>query len=206
MSTRARQRFRVGLTGGIASGKSFVADLFAEQGVPVIDTDLLARDVVAPGEPALAEIEAEFGGQILTAEGHLDRRALRDLVFADANHRRRLEAIVHPRIRRETEAAADRADGPYQLLVVPLLVETGFADLTDRVLVVDCPETLQRKRLMARDNEDPLQVERILGAQAPRQVRLDAADDIIDNGGSAAATRRQVENLHQQYLALAESA
>jgi len=194
---------RIGLTGGIASGKSLVADVFAGFGIPVIDTDEIAREVVEPGRPALQEIRRAFGDDFLGPDGTLDRRRMRQLIFVDESRRADLEAIVHPRIRHETVVRAGQAGGPYQVLVVPLLVETGFGDLTDRVLVVDCPEALQKARLLARDAEDPAQVERILAAQISRAERLAAADDVIDNSGTVAATRAQIEALHEKYLTIA---
>ena len=203
MANKADKRLRIGLTGGIASGKTATAGLFAELGVPVIDTDEISRQVVERGQPALAEIVAEFGPGILTADGDLDRSAMRELVFADEKRRHRLETILHPRISRRTTKIAARAGGPYQVLVVPLLLETGFRALVDRVLVVDCPESLQRERLLARDGGDPGQVDRIMSAQLSRSERLDAADDVIDNSGSLAETRAQAEALHRQYLGLA---
>jgi dephospho-CoA kinase len=203
--TRDPAGFRVGLTGGIASGKSLVADEFAALGVPVIDTDIVARQVVEPGEPALAQIAERFGSDVLTADGRLDRRRLRDHVFADAAERKALEAILHPVIRERSLAAAADADGPYQLLVVPLLIETDFRRLVDRILVVDCPESLQLERLLARDGEDPQQARRMMDAQIPRANRLAAADDVIDNSSSRAATRRQVAALHTRYLELARA-
>lgn len=196
--------FRVGLTGGIASGKTAVSDTFAELGVPVIDTDRIAREVVAPGRPALEEIEATFGPEILQPDGTLDRRALRALVFADPSQRQALEAIVHPRIREATLARMRTAGGPYQIIVVPLLVESGFAALVDRVLVVDCPPELQRARLVARDEETVDTAESIMRSQADREARLAAADDVIDNSGTLAETREQVRRLHERYLSLAE--
>jgi len=200
MASTPRKVLRIGLTGGIASGKTFVADMIAELGVPIIDTDEIARQVVARGQPALAEIVAEFGTGILTQNGELDRNSLRRTVFEDESRRRRLEAIVHPRIRELTLQASKAAIGPYQVLVVPLLVETGFQQLVDRILVVDCPESTQRERLLARDNETPEQVKRMMDAQLSRARRLEAADDVIDNSGTPDATRRQVEALHQKYL------
>lgn len=193
---------RIGLTGGIASGKTLVADCFADLGVPVIDTDQVARDVVEPGQVALQDIQQAFGDEILTRDGRLDRRRMRQLVFEDADRRAELEAILHPRIRRETAARADAAQGPYVIIVVPLLVETGFDDLIDRVVVVDCPTDMQRERLLARDAENPAQVERMLAAQATREARLAAADDIVDNSGHIDATRDQVRRLHDKYLSL----
>lgn len=204
MGRESNKIFRVGLTGGIASGKTLVAAMFAELGVPVIDTDQVARDVVAPGQPALREIRTHFGPDIILPSGELDRRRLRRLVFEEESRREVLEAILHPSIRRETLERARRAGGPYQILVVPLLVETGFAEMTDRVLVVDCPVDLQRSRLAARDIETPEQIERILAVQASREDRLAAADDVVDNSGDIAATRAQVEALHARYLSLAK--
>jgi len=195
--------FRVGLTGGIASGKSLVADEFAALGVPVIDTDILARQVVEPGEPALAQIVERFGPDMLKVDGRLDRRRLREHVFTNPAEREALEAILHPVIRERSLAAADESTGPYQLLVVPLLAETDFHRLVDRVLVVDCPESVQLERLLARDGEDRRQAARMIDAQLPREQRLAVADDVIDNSGSRATTRRQVARLHAHYLELA---
>ena len=193
---------RIGLTGGIASGKTLVADIFAELGIPIIDTDEIARQVVAQGQPALTEIVAEFGAGVLSPGGDLDRTSLRRIVFQNRSQRRRLEAIVHPRIREMTLQAAEVAGGPYQVLVVPLLIETGFQQLVDRILVVDCPESTQRARLLARDNETPEQVDFMMGAQLGRAQRLEAAHDVIDNSGTPHATRGQVETLHQKYLGI----
>jgi len=197
------RELRIGLTGGIASGKSIVARMFAEQGVPVIDTDIVARQVVEPGQPGLDAVIDRFGTDLLTRDGHLDRRRLRNLVFDDADQRHALEVIMHPLIRARTIELADQAGGPYQMLVVPLLVETGFSDLIDRVLVIDCPENLQRTRLLARDDETPERVNQILAAQAGRQERLAVADDVVDNTGSLEQTRARVAELHAQYLGLA---
>jgi dephospho-CoA kinase len=197
---------RVGLTGGIASGKSTIAGFFADLGVPVIDTDEIARVVVEPGQPALEEISAEFGPEVLDPAGRLNRRELRTRIFADPAQRHRLEAILHPRIREETLARSAAADGPYQILVVPLLLETGFDALADRILVVDCPESVQRHRLEARDNNDPALAMQMIEAQIDRSRRLEAADDVIDNSGPLTDARDRVESLHQQYLALASVA
>lgn len=191
---------RIGLTGGIASGKSTVADMFAALGVPVIDTDVIAREIVAPGEPALEEIVAAFGADLLGPDGSLDRRALRARVFADPADRHRLEGILHPRIRNRTLELAAAAGGPYQVIVVPLLVESGFDRQVDEVVVVDCPEAEQRRRLMTRDGETAQQVGRMLAAQVGRAARIAAADTVIDNSGDLSATRAQVQALHQRYL------
>lgn len=197
---------RIGLTGGIASGKSVVADLFADRGAPVLDTDLIARDVVAPGEPALAEIAAVFGETLLQPDGSLDRRRLRERVFAHPADRRRLEAILHPRIRAELERRSALAGGPYQLLVIPLLVEGAGQTRLDRVLVVDCPEEVQLARLRARDGETEAGARAILAAQADRATRLAAADDVIVNDGSREALATAVEQLDARYRQLASSA
>ena len=181
----------IGLTGGIASGKSTVAELFAELGATVIDTDIIARDVVMPGQPALTEIRDAFGEAMIEADGSLDRAAMRRLVFADAEARRRLEAIVHPRIQDETYRLSSRASGEYQLIVVPLLVKSPLRSFVDRILVVDCDEDTQIARLLARDAESEDQARRILAAQASREERLAIADDVVNNGGDLASTRAQ---------------
>jgi dephospho-CoA kinase len=194
---------RIGLTGGIASGKTEVANAFARRGVPVIDTDRIARDVVEPGTPALAAVVAAFGTGMLTADGRLDRRRLRERVFADAACRRRLEAILHPEIRRAMETEAAAVTAPYAVIAIPLLVETGQQADVDRVLVVDCPPELQRARLMSRDHETAERAAAMLAAQGPRSARLAIADDRIDNTGSLADLDDAVERLHRRYLALA---
>jgi dephospho-CoA kinase len=191
---------RIGLTGGIASGKSTVSNLFAAHGVPVLDADLIAREVIAPGSALLAQLFAHFGPDIRDADGKLDRAALRRLVFADANRRRELETLMHPAIRARMEQLALQADGPYQLHVVPLLVESGAAGRYQRILVVDCPEGLQWQRLRARDGLSEAQARAMLAAQASRAARLQAADDVIVNDGSLAALAPQVEALHGRYL------
>ena len=200
--TRQRQPLRVGLTGGIASGKSTVADRFAELGASVIDTDVIAREVVGPGQPALDEIRTAFGPDVIGADGSLDRRALRRVVFADAAQRRALEAIVHPRIRAETLRQAEAADGPYQLIVVPLLAESPLLQAVDRVLVVDCSETTQIARLMQRDTESEDHARQMLAAQSSRATRLSVADDIISNDGNLEDTLQQVDRLDAVYRSL----
>ena len=195
--------FRVALTGGIASGKSTVADMFAELGVAVIDTDLIAREVVQVGQPALREIRERFGSEVIDAAGNLDRRALRNIVFADEQARLDLEAILHPRIGAETRRRADDAPGPYQIIVVPLLVGSPLLGFVDRVLVVDCDEDLQVQRLLARDTETVEQARRILAAQASREARLAIADDVIDNDHGLDETRQQVRKLHKRFRRMA---
>jgi dephospho-CoA kinase len=198
--------FTVGLTGGIGSGKSTVADCFAALGVPVIDTDVLARDLTAPGGAALDAIRAAFGSTVMQADGSLDRAALRRRVFADAGARRQLEAILHPRIRQEVELKLAALAGSYAFVVIPLLVETGgYRDLLNRVLVVDCPEELQIARVVARSGLTPDEVKAILAAQASRAERLAAADDVIVNAASPDSLPSQVATLHQHYQLLASA-
>ncbi|MEO1750899.1 dephospho-CoA kinase [Thiofaba sp. EF100] len=199
----------VGLTGGVASGKSTVASLFASDGVPVIDTDLIARELVTPGQPALAEIAARFGPDALSTDGTLNRPWLRQRIFADEAARKVLESILHPRIRAEVQRRLEalRLQTPppaYALVVIPLLVETGAYDaLLDRVLVVDLPEDLQLQRLMTRDGvEEPL-ARAMLAAQASREARLARADDVINNRGAPDDLMEQVERLHRLYAGLA---
>jgi len=193
------------MTGGIASGKSLVADLFAELGVPVIDTDVIAREVVAPGQPALDEIASRFGAQMISADGRLDRAAMRETVFASEADRLALEAILHPRIGAETERQADAAGGTYQLIVVPLLVGSQLRQFVDRVLVVDCEEDTQIERLLTRDEESVDRARRIIAAQASREDRLEIADDVINNDHSVEHVRDQVVDLDRLYRLLAAS-
>lgn len=194
---------RIGLTGGIASGKSTVADMFAGLGATIIDTDVIAREVVQPGEPALSAIRHEFGDDVFDAKGALDRGAMRRIVFADDDARERLEAILHPVIRERTEAQSAAAGGEYQVIVVPLLVGSPLADAVDRIVVVDCDESAQIRRLVARDAESEGQARRMLAAQASREQRLAIADDVVQNDGELTATLAQVEKLHRTYQALA---
>lgn len=193
----------VGLTGGIGSGKTAVSDRFARLGVPVVDTDRLARELVEPGQPALAEIVVAFGEDCLDAEGRLRRDHLREQVFANLVGRRRLEAILHPRIRALARERIAALTAPYGLVVIPLLIETGMMDLVDRVLVVDAPETEQIRRIQTRDGLDEAQARRMLAAQATREHRLALADDIMENRDDLVALDLQVAKLHQHYCALA---
>jgi dephospho-CoA kinase len=197
---------RIGLTGGIASGKSTVADLFAARGAIVLDTDVIAREVVEPGRPALGSLVRALGDGILGKDGRLDRAELRRRLFEDAALRREVESILHPAIIAELERRALAAGGPYQVFVIPLLVENRFMSIVDRVLVVDCPEEEQLRRLMARDGETREAAERMLAAQATREQRLAAADDVIDNGGEAADLPAQVAALDAKYRQLAANA
>lgn len=192
----------IGLTGGIASGKTTVAELFAAHGIPQVDADVSAREVVAAGSPGLAAVVEAFGPSILTATGELDRRALRQRVFADPAERKRLEGILHPLIGQHLRASLAALSGPYALLIAPLLLEGQLSRTVDRVLVVDVPEELQIQRVMQRDGSNREEAEAILQAQMPRQERLARADDIISNDGDRSALERQVEDLHRYYLQL----
>ncbi|NIR30730.1 MAG: dephospho-CoA kinase [Gammaproteobacteria bacterium] len=204
-SRRNRPRLVVGLTGGIGSGKSSVAGQFARLGVSVIDADVVARDVVAPGQPALSDIADAFGHDLLTPEGALDRRCLRERVFREPRMRRRLEAILHPRIRDGMLRKLQTVDAPYCVLCIPLLLETEQRDLVDRVLVVDAPPELQVERTRARDGSSRETVEHIMQAQLGREERLAAADDVIENDGTLEQLRARVKALHERYLDMAES-
>lgn len=195
--------YRVVLTGGIASGKTAVANEFAQLGIDVIDTDQLSRDVVAPGTHGLSLISKEFGPDVIDRDGTLDRRKLRQLVFADTEKRRRLEAIVHPAVREELRRRSLIAKSAYQVHAIPLFVEGGAKGEYDRVLVVDCPENLQIQRVMQRDQVDEAQARQVLAAQATRQQRLAIADDVIVNDANLESLRAKVRTLHECYLALA---
>jgi dephospho-CoA kinase len=195
---------RIGLTGGIASGKSAVSTCFETLGVPVIDTDALAREAVAPGSDGLAAVVARFGRSLLLPDGTLNRRALRAIVFADTTARVDLEAIVHPRVHRLLAERIAGIEAPYCVLAIPLLIEGGRIPV-DRVLVVDCPREVQLARLLARDGETLAGAEAILAAQATREARLARADDIIDNTGSLESLKSRVRELHGRYLRLAEA-
>lgn len=197
--------FRVALTGGIASGKSTVAEMFADLGIAIIDTDIIAREVVEPGQPALEDIRRRFGDAVIDGEGNLDRRALRKLIFSDDNAREDLESILHPRIGAATRRQADAAPGPYQIIVVPLLVGSPLRQFVDRVLVVDCDENLQIDRLLARDAETVDQARRILAAQSSREERLSIADFVIDNDRDLEQTREQVQDLDETFRGLANT-
>ncbi len=198
------RRFMVGLTGGIGSGKSLVANMFADRGASVVDTDLIAHSLTGPGGAAMPDILAEFGAQMADSRGAMDRARMRDLVFREPAAKRRLEAILHPMIRDATLAAAADATGSYVILAIPLLVESGaWKQRVNRVLVVDCPEEVQVARVMARNGLAEDQVRAIMATQVPRLERLAAADDVIDNGGRIEALTPQVDRLHgfyQQYL------
>ena len=195
----------IGLTGGIASGKSAVASEFARLGVPVIDLDVLARALVEPGQPALADIVTRFGKGILAPDGTLDRRQLRERIFNHPADKQALEAILHPAIRAEQQKLASQLGGPYQIHVVPLLVENQSQGLYGRILVVDCNRTTQLARLVKRDGITPELAEQILAAQAGRDERMKIADDVLDNNGSVRELPEKIALLHRHYLQLANA-
>lgn len=195
--------FVVGLTGGIGSGKSTVADLFVEQGATLVDTDAIAHELTAVGGAAMPALIAEFGAEAATAEGAMDRAAVRRLVFADPSARIRLEGILHPLIRQLSAERCRAANSPYVVLAVPLLVESGtYRERCDRILVVDCPESLQIERVMARNGMPVDEVKAIMAAQATRQQRLDVANDVVVNDADQAKLHAQVDALHRKYLML----
>jgi len=179
--------------------------MFAGLGAIVIDTDLIAREVVMPGQGALTEIRDAFGDELIRDDGTLDRAAMRQLIFSDDALRLKLEAIVHPRIREETVRQANATNGPYQIIVIPLLAESPLRRFVDRIVVVDCDEDTQIRRLLSRDTESEDQARRILAAQASRSERLAIADDVIRSDGALDATSEQVAALHHSYLALQRS-
>jgi dephospho-CoA kinase len=196
-------RLRIGLTGGIASGKSTVEQRFIELGVPVVNADDSSRAVVERGRPGLAAVVARFGAGLLTPQGDLDRRALRSLIFGDSARRRELEAILHPLIRDDMNRRSAEATGPYVILSIPLLVESNARDRWDRILVVDADESMQLARLMSRDAVSEVEARATLAAQASRAERLAAADDVLENFGTVADLRQAVDRLHRRYLELA---
>lgn len=193
----------IGLTGGIGSGKSTVAQHFESLGVPIIDADHITRQLVEPDQPALAEISRHFGPDVLSPDGRLDRARLRRRVFADPRQRHALEAILHPRARTKIQHHLAALDAPYAILSAPLLIESGWTGLVDRILVVDCPRALQIQRTRQRDGLPVAQIEAITNSQADRDTRLATADDIIHNNGDPAGLPPQVETLHRHYLQLA---
>ena len=196
----------VGLTGGIGSGKTAVSDCFQDLGVTVVDADVVARQVVEPGTPALEKIADRFGSHIVQDDGSLDRAQLRTIVFAEPEQRQWLEQLTHPLIRSGIKSGLENATSAYAILVSPLLVESGQSELTQRILVVDVPESLQLQRTMQRDNNSAEQVQAIMAAQADRQQRLNYADDVLLNDGSLQQLQSKVDELHQRYLRLAEEA
>ena len=200
------RRLVIGLTGGIGSGKSTAADLFAARGATLVDTDLIAHALTGPEGAAMPAIRAAFGDGVIAADGRLDRAAMRARAFGDPGERKRLESILHPMIRAESERQVREAQGLYTILVVPLLVESGrWRERVHRLLVIDCPAEVQIARVMTRSRLSREQVEAILDAQASREARRAAADDLVDNGGPESALAAQVDALAEVYRALAQA-
>lgn len=195
-------KFVVGLTGGIGSGKTTVANLFAAEGITLVDADIVAREVVAPGSTGLEAIVTHFGAEILTPEGELDRAKLRQRIFSHPDEREWLNQLLHPMIRQEMLAQVEKATSAYVIMVVPLLFENGLDRLVNRTLVVDISPELQINRTVKRDNVDTSQVNNIISSQCSRSEKLARADDIIDNQGEISTLKREVLALHQRYLQL----
>ncbi len=197
----------IGVTGGIGSGKSTVAEFLGAQGAAVVDTDRIAHDLTAPGGAAISTIDTEFGAEFITQQGAMDRVRMRQLVFSDNSAKSKLEQILHPLIRQQVEQQLQQAQGCYTLLLVPLLVETGaYRQLLDRTLVVDLPEQLQISRTMARSGLSEAEVKAIMARQASRSERLQAADDVVSNDTDLKSLQQQLVALHQRYVALTETA
>ena len=199
-----RRPLVVGLTGGIGSGKSSVSAVFESLGVPVIDADQLAHQLVAPGQAALDEIRDSFGQRCITPDGHLDRAFIRQRVFSNPDEKQKLESILHPRIRNSIVAWIAGLESPYCLVVIPLLLETGQTDLVDRVLVVDTPANLQLTRVAARDGLSHNAILAIMDSQTDRETRLAAADDVIENSGDIESLESRVRKLHSYYLEISD--
>lgn len=196
---------KVGLTGGIGCGKSIVCHYFQELGATVIDTDIIARELVEPQMPACQLIGKQFGQQVLNKDGSINRSLLREVIFSDEDKRKQLESILHPLIRDELNRQIGQLHAPYVIIAIPLLVEKGWQQLLDRVLVVDCRVDLQRERALQRDGGEAETIDRIIASQATREERLKAADDVIENNSSLQALHAQVTQLHEQYLQLSAS-
>ena len=204
MIPSGRPRLVVALTGGIGSGKTTVSQHLAELGAAVIDTDLIAHALTAPGGAAMAAIATAFGPGAIAADGSLDRVAMRRMIFNDARARHRLEAILHPLIRARMDEQLAQVQAPYAVLAIPLLFETGWTDVADRILVVDLPESLQIARVMARGDLSAEEVRPILASQARRETRRQGADDLIDNSGNLEDLMARTTDLHRRYLRLAQ--
>ena len=195
-----KRLLRIGLTGGIGSGKTTVKNFFDELGAPTIDADEISHRITKPGQAAFDEVVALFGKESLDETGNLDRKRLRALIFDEPDLKQKLEAIIHPRVRAQIREFTDRVDYPYCIICIPLLLETGSQSTVDRVLVVDAPEELQVARVSLRDNAEERQTRSIIRSQAGREQRLDAAHDIIVNDGNINDLKAQVKNLHERYM------
>ncbi len=193
---------KVGLTGGIGCGKSTVSALFSELGAPIVDADQISRDLVAPGQPALALIEQKFGPDVLTAQGQLNRSKLKEKIFTDADAKNKLETLLHPLVYQTIEKKLTQLDAPYALVCIPLLLETGMTGCVDRVLVIDCPLAMQMTRVRKRDRLPLAQIKAIIASQVSRQLRVSQADDLIDNSNGSDRLAHQVKTLHNFYLSL----
>lgn len=196
--------FRVGLTGGIGCGKTTVLELFKKLSVPVLDADLIARQLVEKGQPALVEIAQAFGDGILTADGSLDRARLREIVFSDTHRKQKLESIIHPLVFQSIESQLKQLTAPYCIICIPLLFETNQTAFVDRILVVDCPVEIQMERVKKRDKLPVKLIKSIIDSQVSRAYRLEKADDIIDNSASEATLAERVKNLHNLYFSLSK--
>ncbi len=195
----------IGLTGGIASGKTAASNIFTELGIAVIDTDIIAREVVVPNSPAWQSIQKYFGPEILHKDKTINRALLREIIFAEKNKKKWLESLLHPLIRKETAKQLKQASSPYAIVAIPLLVESEPNPLLNRILVIDAPADLQLERLIQRDNCTVAQGLSIIAAQASREKRMQAADDIIENIGTEADLRSAITKMHQTYLTLAQT-
>jgi dephospho-CoA kinase len=191
---------KIGLTGGIGSGKSTVADLFADLNTPIIDADIIAQQLVEPGKPALKTLSNHFGENILLSSGALDRSQLREVIFTDPEQKKKLEAILHPLVYAEIEALIQQLDTQYCIISIPLLIETGMESFVDRVLVIDCPVEVQFLRVKNRDQLTDFRINSIISSQASREQRISAANDIIDNSNGTLALAEQVKKLHNLYM------
>ncbi len=200
---RIKKLYRIGITGGIACGKSTVSSYFKKYDISIIDTDLIAREMVKKGQPALEEIKREFGNIVFDSNGCLDRKVMRSIIFSDENARKKLEKILHPKIKKETISQADKAQNAYQIIIIPLLTQSGLKEFVNRILVIDCSEKTQIKRLMKRDNESIEKAKSIIMAQDDRKNRLKIADDIISNEEEEISLEKKVANLHRLYIRLA---
>ena len=194
----------IGLTGGIGSGKSTVTQLFEKRNIPVIDTDIIARELVKQGQPALKEIIKAFGDLVIQDDGELDRQALAKIIFKNEHARKKLENILHPRIQKAMIEQINNMSAPYVIAVIPLLIETQQTNHVDHILVVDCPEEIQIKRIKQRDNRDEQQIKEIMDSQVSRQKRLTAADDVIENQADISELDAKIEELHQKFLLMSQ--